>query len=208
MSRCQDTPFINRKIFFAQSGNPGNNSAKATRGIMSSQEPTKKTETTGTVKAEDAKAVKKYMDVAVQEAKEGVERGEGGPFGAVVVNSKGEIVSRAHNMVLQTNDPTAHAEMTAIQKASSKLGRFDLSDCKIYTTCEPCPMCFGAIHWAKIPVCVYSASVDHAADAGFDNQNIYDAIRQTHSTDEKMCEMSQEQHEGAVDGTRDISHRP
>jgi len=151
------------------------------------------------VLTEDSKAVKKYMDIAVQEAKEGVERGEGGPFGAVVVNGQGEIVSRAHNMVLQTNDPTAHAEMTAIQKASSKLGRFDLSDCKIYTTCEPCPMCFGAIHWAKIPVCVYAASVNHASDAGFDNQNIYDAIRQTQQTDEKMCSMTQEQHQGAVE---------
>eukprot|EP00954_Amorphochlora_amoebiformis_P016834 1315139-Amorphochlora_amoeboformis.AAC.2 len=137
------------------------------------------------------------MDVAVQEAHEGVKRGEGGPFGAVIVNKKGEIVARAHNMVLQTNDPTAHAEVTCIRKASARLGKFDLSDCKIYSTCEPCPMCFGAIHWAKIPVCVYGATAKDAAEAGFDDAFIYNAIRKT--TSEKKVDMQQEKHEGAVE---------
>ncbi|GAB5364196.1 hypothetical protein AAMO2058_000948500 [Amorphochlora amoebiformis] len=149
------------------------------------------------VQSADKKTCKKYMDVAVQEAHEGVKRGEGGPFGAVIVNKKGEIVARAHNMVLQTNDPTAHAEVTCIRKASARLGKFDLSDCKIYSTCEPCPMCFGAIHWAKIPVCVYGATAKDAAEAGFDDAFIYNAIRKT--TSEKKVDMQQEKHEGAVE---------
>uniref|UniRef100_A0A6U3BUV7 CMP/dCMP-type deaminase domain-containing protein n=1 Tax=Lotharella globosa TaxID=91324 RepID=A0A6U3BUV7_9EUKA len=149
------------------------------------------------VQVSEKKAAKKYMDLAVQEAKEGVERGEGGPFGAVIVDSKGEVVARAHNMVLQSNDPTAHAEVTCIRKASAKLGKFDLSDCKIYSTCEPCPMCFGAIHWAKIPVCIFGATAKDAADAGFDDAFIYNAIRKT--AKETKCDMVQQQHKGAVD---------
>jgi len=139
------------------------------------------------------------MEVAVQEAKEGVERGEGGPFGAVIVDKDGKIISRAHNMVLQTNDPTAHAEIQAIRKASSRMGKFDLSGCKIYTTCEPCPMCFGAIHWAKIKHCIYSATAQDAADAGFDNANIYSAIRQTQDPEERKCVMINEEHKPSVD---------
>ena len=90
-----------------------------------------------------------FMRIALKEAEKGMEKGEGGPFGAVIVKD-GEIISKAHNEVLKTNDPTAHAEMVAIRRASKKLGRFNLSDCDIYSTCEPCPMCFSAIHWAKI----------------------------------------------------------
>ncbi|GAB5372118.1 hypothetical protein AAMO2058_001638000 [Amorphochlora amoebiformis] len=149
--------------------------------------------------AMEKKAARQFMDIAVQEAKEGVERAEGGPFGAVIVNKDGQVVSRAHNMVLQSNDPTAHAEMVAIRKASSRLGRFDLSDCKIYTTCEPCPMCFGAIHWAKIPLCVYSATNIDAANAGFDNVNIFNEIRNTVTAEERKCAMQQQAHSGAVD---------
>jgi len=150
-----------------------------------------------TVKDTEKKTVQKYMDMAVQEAKEGVERGEGGPFGAVIVDSKGEIVARAHNMVLQSNDPTAHAEVTCIRKASAKMGKFDLSDCKIYSTCEPCPMCFGAIHWAKIPVCIFGATAKDAAEAGFDDAFIYNAIRKT--SKEEKCQMVPVKHKGAVD---------
>jgi len=119
-----------------------------------------------------------HMESAVDEAKEGLMKGEGGPFGACIVQD-GKVIARAHNMVLQTNDPTAHAEVTCIRKASSRLGRFDLSDCVLYTSCEPCPMCYGAIHWAKIPVCVYAADRNDAAKAGFDDAFIYDAIKGT-----------------------------
>ena len=137
-----------------------------------------------------------YMNIALEEAERGVETGEGGPFGAVIVQYKGKgkdkgkdkgkgkgkgneptIVARSHNMVLQTNDPTAHAEVTCIRKACAKLGRFDLSDCVIYSTCEPCPMCFGAIHWAKLPRCEYASTAEDASLAGFSDTFIYQAIR-------------------------------
>jgi guanine deaminase len=114
-----------------------------------------------------------FMDIAVAEAIDGVGKGEGGPFGAVIIDGKGNVVARAHNMVLQSNDPTAHAEVTCIRKACAKLGRFDLSDCTIYSSCEPCPMCYGAIHWAKLPECKFAATAQDAAKAGFDDKFIY-----------------------------------
>ena len=89
--------------------------------------------------ADKKQKVESFMDVAVAEAVEGVQRGEGGPFGAVIVDADGAVVARAHNMVLQMNDPTAHAEVTCIRKACGKLGTFDLSGCTIYSSCEPCP---------------------------------------------------------------------
>lgn len=89
------------------------------------------------------------MKAAVEEAMRGLRHNCGGPFGAVVVKN-GKIVARAHNEVVRSNDPTAHAEIVAIRKAASKLKRFDLSACKIYSSCEPCPMCLAAIHWARI----------------------------------------------------------
>jgi guanine deaminase len=128
-----------------------------------------------------------YMKIAVQQAREGVQRGEGGPFGAVITKTKtGEIVARSHNMVLQTNDPTAHAEITCIRKACAKLGRFDLSDCTINSSCEPCPMCYGAIHWAKITRCEYASTASDASKAGFDDGYIYRAIRGTLNKEEML----------------------
>ncbi|HEX6978470.1 MAG TPA: nucleoside deaminase, partial [Alphaproteobacteria bacterium] len=90
----------------------------------------------------------------------------GRPFGAVVVRA-GEIVSRGVNTVMQTHDPTGHAEMNAIRDAVRALGRGDLSDCEIYASGEPCPMCYGAIHWARIPVVYYGCSGEDAAGIGF-----------------------------------------
>ena len=116
------------------------------------------------------------METAVKEANEGLEKEEGGPFGAVIY-CNGKIIARAHNMVLQTNDPTAHAEMVCIRKACAKLGKFDLSDCVMYTTCEPCPMCYGGIHWAKIDKCIYGSRAEHAEKGGFSDREIYQAIR-------------------------------
>jgi len=141
-----------------------------------------------------------FMDMAVEEASIGVVTREGGPFGAVVMmtDEDGEerVISRAHNMVLQNNDPTAHAEVTAIRKACARLGTFDLSECTLYTSCYPCPMCYGAIHWAKIKKCVYAAQPDDAAKAGFDDMFIYEAIRGTAS--EEHCAFVRQPHEGAV----------
>ena len=96
----------------------------------------------------------------------------GGPFGAVIVRN-GEVIAVTHNEVLGTNDPTAHAEIVAIRRATAKLGRFDLSDCEIYSTCEPCPMCLFAIHWAGIRTLYFGADRHDAAGGGFDDEFIY-----------------------------------
>lgn len=116
-----------------------------------------------------------YMREAIEEAYIGMRKGDGGPFGAVIVKD-GVIIARAHNEVLTTNDPTMHAEVNAIRKASKLLGRFDLSDCEIYSSCEPCPMCFAAIHWAKMKKLYYGANRFDAAEIDFDDQYIYDVI--------------------------------
>uniref|UniRef100_A0A5B7C175 CMP/dCMP-type deaminase domain-containing protein n=1 Tax=Davidia involucrata TaxID=16924 RepID=A0A5B7C175_DAVIN len=93
----------------------------------------------------------KFLTRAVEEAYKGVECGDGGPFGAVVVHND-EVVVSCHNMVLKNTDPTAHAEVIAIREACKKLNQIELSDCEIYASCEPCPMCFGAIHLSRIKV--------------------------------------------------------
>jgi guanine deaminase len=118
----------------------------------------------------------KFMKAALDEAFKGMESGQGGPFGAVIVQN-GEIIAAAHNQVLGTNDPTMHAEVAAIREACAKLGRFDLNDCEIYATCQPCPMCLGAIFWAKLPKLYYGCNEHDAAAIGFDDAFIYDAIR-------------------------------
>lgn len=120
----------------------------------------------------------KWMARALDEAYKGLAKRDGGPFGAVVVLN-GEIIASGHNQVISTNDPTAHAEVVAIRRASEKLGRFDLSDCEIYSTCEPCPMCYAAIHWAKIKRLVYGATREDAAAIGFDDAYLYDILRGT-----------------------------
>lgn len=120
------------------------------------------------------------MKIAVKEANKGIKLGHGGPFGAVIVKEN-KIISQGHNEVIKTNDPTCHAEIVAIRKATAKLKRFDLSDCIIYSSCEPCPMCLGAIHWAKLRRMYYGCSRKDAANIGFDDKFIYDVIRGTAS---------------------------
>lgn len=115
------------------------------------------------------------MDAAIEVAKAGLKAGKGGPFGAVVVY-KGEIIAKASNEVLFTNDPTAHAEINAIRQACEKLGTYQLTDCEIYTTCEPCPMCMGAIYWARPSKVYFASSREDAAAAGFDDSLIYREI--------------------------------
>jgi guanine deaminase len=121
------------------------------------------------------------MQIAYNEAFEGINANAGGPFGAAIVHN-GEIVASAHNEVLRTNDPTAHAEINAIRKASQILGRFDLSDCILYTTCYPCPMCMGAIFWARIPTVYYTSSMEDAAKWGFDDRRFYAIINNPESS--------------------------
>ena len=118
---------------------------------------------------------KKFMKISEKEAEIGIKKLEGGPFGAVIVKN-GKIIARGHNEVLKNQDPTCHAEMEAIRKACKKLKTFDLSDCEIYSSCEPCPMCFSAIHWAKIKKLFFGATKNDAKKIGFDDKFIYDVI--------------------------------
>lgn len=118
---------------------------------------------------------KRFMDKAIEIAKENVENGTGGPFGAVVVKN-GEIVAASANTVTPSNDPTAHAEVNAIREACRKMGTYQLSGCEIYASCEPCPMCLGAIYWARPDKLYYASNQAAAADAGFDDSFIYREI--------------------------------
>jgi len=119
-----------------------------------------------------------FMRRAIAQAQNGIDEGAGGPFGAVVVRN-GEIVGEGCNRVTSTNDPTAHAEIVAIRNACEKLGSFQLDDCVIYTSCEPCPMCLGAIYWARPARVFYAATREDAAKIGFDDQFIYEEIEKT-----------------------------
>lgn len=118
---------------------------------------------------------KEFMAEAIRLADENLKTGKGGPFGAVVVKN-GVIVGKAGNSVTSTNDPTAHAEVNAIRDACKNLNTFQLDDCEIYTSCEPCPMCLGAIYWARPKKVYYACTKADAADAGFDDSFIYEEI--------------------------------
>ena len=118
---------------------------------------------------------KKFMEMAIQLARENVSSGKGGPFGAVVVKD-GEIIARARNEVTSNYDPTAHAEVVAIRQACKELQSYQLAGCEIYSSCEPCPMCLGAIYWARADKVYYAATKDDAAVSGFDDDFIYKEI--------------------------------
>ncbi|MFA4944044.1 MAG: nucleoside deaminase [Lentisphaeria bacterium] len=109
-----------------------------------------------------------FMAEAVRLASVAVRGNDGGPFGAVIVRA-GVVLARGWNRVLATADPTAHAEVVAIREACRHLGRFHLEDCELYASCEPCPMCFGAIRWARLRAVYYAATSAEAAAAGFDD---------------------------------------
>ena len=117
---------------------------------------------------------KKFMRKAIALSIENIKNG-GGPFGAVIVRD-GKIVSTGVNRVTANTDPTAHAEVIAIRRASKKLGRFDLTGCDIYTSCEPCPMCLGAVYWAHLDKMYYGNTKTDAKSIGFDDSFIYDEL--------------------------------
>jgi guanine deaminase len=117
----------------------------------------------------------RWLRRAIALARENVRAGAGGPFGAVIVRGD-DLIAEAANTVPSTNDPTAHAEVNAIRKASERLGRFDLSGCEIYSSCEPCPMCLGAIYWSRLDAVWYAATRFDAAKAGFSDERIYRAF--------------------------------
>jgi guanine deaminase len=113
-----------------------------------------------------------FMRRAVELARQGMDQGCGGPFGAVVV-SGGRVVGEGCNCVTSTNDPTAHAEVVAIRAACAALGRFDLRGCEVYTSCEPCPMCLSALYWARVDRIHYAVDRVAAARIGFDDELLY-----------------------------------
>lgn len=133
----------------------------------------------------------KWMKVAYSEAINGMSASDGGPFGAVIIKD-GVMISSAHNEVLLSKDPTSHAEINAIRRASKQLNSFDLSGCILYTTCMPCPMCLGAIMWARIESVYFGATKEDAARGGFDDERFYEMIK----GDDKSLDLHQIDHEG------------
>jgi guanine deaminase len=135
-----------------------------------------------------------FMKIAALEAARGCQANEGGPFGAVI-SRNGIIIAQGHNEVLLTNDPTAHAEMVAIRLAAAALGRFDLSACELYTSCEPCPMCLSAIYWARISQVYYGCTKEDAADIGFADNAIYEYIKrpEQHQNELRLTPLDREE---------------
>jgi guanine deaminase len=122
--------------------------------------------------AEDAE----FMQTAIELARSGMRQNEGGPFGAIVVKGNA-VIGRGNNRVLCTNDPTAHAEIVAIREACRFLQSFQLEGCTMYASCEPCPMCLGAIYWARLSKVFYGCTKKDAAQAGFDDELIYNELQ-------------------------------
>ena len=137
---------------------------------------------------------KECMLEAIRYSKQNVDDGSGGPFGAVIAKD-GKIISAASNKVTSSNDPTAHAEMEAIRAACKKLNTFSLAGCEIYTSCEPCPMCLSAIHWARIEKIYYANTREDAAEINFDDDYIYNEVSK--SVDDRIIPMKRILHEEA-----------
>jgi guanine deaminase len=117
-----------------------------------------------------------HLREAIRLADEKMTAGDGGPFGAIIVKDH-QVISRGWNCVTSENDPTAHAEIMAIRAACATLESFSLKGCEIYSSCEPCPMCLAAIHWARLDALYFSATHQDATDAGFDDSLLYEEIR-------------------------------
>lgn len=120
------------------------------------------------------KSHQNYLNEAIAVARENQEKG-GGPFGALIVKD-GEVIAKSGNTVAIDNDPTSHAEINAIRKACKKLNNFELKGCTLYSSCEPCPMCLGAIYWSRLDAVYFSAAKEDAKDAGFDDSFIYSEL--------------------------------
>lgn len=121
---------------------------------------------------EQEKLNRKFLRAAIREGNSGMNKNHGGPFGCVIVKD-GKVIAKGHNRVTSKNDPTAHAEIEAIRAACKKLKSFKLTDCTIYSSCEPCPMCLAAIYWSKAKALVYSSTSDEAAEVGFSDAYIH-----------------------------------
>jgi guanine deaminase len=127
---------------------------------------------------EETKRHKRFLRLAVEQALQGARGGHGGPFGAVVVR-KGRLLATGYNEVTSRNDPTAHAEIQALRAACAALKTFQLDGCDVYASCEPCPMCLGALYWARPRAVYYAATRADAAAAGFDDAFLYDELART-----------------------------
>lgn len=136
-----------------------------------------------------------YMQMALMMARESMNNNTGGPFGCIIVKND-EIVGKGTNEVTSSNDPTAHAEVVAIRHACNHLHSFQLEGCTIYTTCEPCPMCLGAIYWARPARVVFAGTKEDAATAGFDDSLIYKELALPYTQRKIQMEMLEE--EGAI----------
>lgn len=137
----------------------------------------------------------RFIERAIELARKGVSENAGGPFGAVIVKD-GVIIGEGHNEVLKNNDPSAHAEITAIRRACQKLQSFQLDGCYLYTSCEPCPMCLGAIYWARPEKVFYACTKTDAANAGFDDAFIYEEMNL--SMDRRSIPMEHFHHNGCL----------
>jgi len=146
-----------------------------------------------------------FMARAIQLSIDNVHSGRGGPFGAVVVKN-GEVIAEGANQVTSANDPTAHAEMLAIRAACRKLGAFSLEGCEIYTSCEPCPMCLGAIYWARLSRIFFANLAADASRIGFDDSAIYRELSQSHS--QRTIPMVQMMREQALEAFRAWENNP
>ncbi|MDQ3022132.1 MAG: nucleoside deaminase [Bacteroidota bacterium] len=135
-----------------------------------------------------------FMREAIRYSKQNLDDGSGGPFGAVIVKDQ-KIIAGASNKVTSANDPTAHAEMEAIRLACKNLNNFSLEGCIIYTSCEPCPMCLSAIHWARIDKIYHANTREDAAEIDFDDHHIYKEV--TKPAHERIIPMIQMMHEEA-----------
>lgn len=148
---------------------------------------------------------KQFMTRAIQLAIDSVQSGRGGPFGAVIVKD-GKIVGEGANCVTLTNDPTAHAEMLAIRNACGRLGNFELLECELYTSCEPCPMCLGAIYWSRLAHVYFANTTRDAAEIGFDDSFIYREIVLPHA--ERRIPTTQMMREEALAAFRAWENKP
>lgn len=137
----------------------------------------------------------RLMRKVIELARQNIAENKGGPFAALVVKN-GTILAEGTNLVTSTNDPTAHAEIVAIRRACAALGSFQLTDCEVYTSCEPCPMCLGALYWARPARIYYASTRADAANAGFDDSFIYEEVQK--HPDERKVPMIQLLHEEAL----------
>lgn len=137
------------------------------------------------------KAINKFMQKAINEARKGIHAGHGGPFGSVIVKD-GKVVGRGHNRVVKNNDPTCHGEIQAIRRASSRLGTFDLTGCEIYTTGEPCHMCLCACMWANISKIYYGCTIKDNDRIGFRDDKFNDIFGGREKLGDYIVEMDRE----------------